>query len=125
MKQLLTLCTLLCMSIFAKASNNVPQATTTIQKADSLAMVQYVGKYKFKDNSILESVNVTIEKGELLAEAEGYMKVKLSPDGATADTFKTDMYDAVVVFVRNDAKEIVGVKLSVQGQEMAADKVKE
>jgi hypothetical protein len=123
----------LCLGILM--TNLVCQARTplfTTQKShnqvaagDSLALMPYVGEYKFKENGFLEKVKVIFEKGDLYSEAEGYMKVKLSPDGTNADNFKTDAYDAQVIFIRDDKKEIVGLKLIVQGQELEADKVKQ
>jgi hypothetical protein len=125
MKKLLLPIAIICLLACAesKASVIAPQ-NTTIQSADSLAMVEYTGKYKFKDNGFLEAVKVSIENGGLISESEGYPKIKLTPDGATADTFKTDSYEAVVTFVRDDAKQIVGVKILVQGQELVGDKEK-
>lgn len=115
---LLTLVCLLALTVAAHA-----QKLETGPSADSTLLKTYVGSYTFSSGSPLQKFTVTIEKGDLFGEADGYGKNKLVKQDK-ADTFQsTSSYGSIITFVRDAAtKAITGLTLAIQGTELSAKK---
>jgi hypothetical protein len=91
-------------------------------QADTTAMVEFKGNYKFKENPMVQNVTVRIEKDKLVADPGDGNVYDLSKDKDKADTFAINELGATVVFVRDATKKITGMKVDVQGSELVADK---
>jgi hypothetical protein len=104
----------------AKTPNRISQ-NAQIQ-ADTAAMVEFKGKYKFKENPMVQNVTVRIEKDKLVADPGDGNVYDLSRDKEKADTFVIEELGATVVFVRDTNKKITGMKVEVQGSELVADR---
>ncbi len=112
---------LLVTGLFALSFDVSAQTTTTTTVAvDTLALKEYVGKYKVKDAPI-EDLIVTLQNGKLMGEAVGQGTAQLAPT-AEADIFDVVGYDGKLVFIRNENKIVTKLKLSVQGQTMEGEK---
>jgi hypothetical protein len=106
-----------------------PQAKTPILisqniqiQADTTAMVEFKGNYKFKENPMVQNVMVRIEKDKLVADPGDGNVYDLNKDKEKADTFAIEELGATVLFVRDTNKKITGMKVEVQGSELIADK---
>jgi hypothetical protein len=104
----------------AKTPNLISQ-NVQIQ-ADTAAMVEFKGKYKFKENPMVQNVTVRIEKDKLVADPGDGNVYNLIKDKDKPDTFAIEEIGAMVVFVRDTNKKIIGMKVEVQGSELVADK---
>jgi hypothetical protein len=91
-------------------------------KADTTAMVEFKGKYKFKENPMVQNVTVGIDKDKLVADPGDGNVYNLIKDKDKPDTFAIEEIGAMVVFVRDTNKKIIGMKVEVQGAELVADK---
>jgi hypothetical protein len=91
-------------------------------QADTTAMVEFKGKYKFKENPMVQNVTVRIEKDKLVADPGDGNVYDLNKDKDKADTFAIEELGATVLFVRDTNKKITGMKVEVQGSELVADK---
>lgn len=98
--------------------------TPKIVAADSVA--QYAGRYKMPGGTPIAAYVVTIENGEVFGEADGYGKYKLLKQ-KEADTYlSTSSYGSTLIFTRDaTTKQISGLKMLIQGNELVATKVKE
>jgi hypothetical protein len=108
---------LLSISLFALTFEVSAQTTTTV---DTLAYKEYVGKYKVKEGPI-EDLIVTIQNGKLMGEAVGQGSAELLAT-KEPDIFDVVGYDGKLVFIRNENKVVMRIKLSVQGQTMEGEK---
>jgi hypothetical protein len=106
-----------------------PQAKTpaltsqnTQIQADTTAMVEFKGKYKFKENPMVQNVTVGIDKDKLVADPGDGNVYNLIKDKDKPDTFAIEELGATVLFVRDTNKKITGMKVEVQGSELVADK---
>jgi hypothetical protein len=104
----------------AKMPTSISQ-NTQIQ-SDTTAMVEFKGNYKFKENPLVQNVTVRIEKDKLVADPSDGNVYNLSKDKEKADTFAIEELGATVLFVRDNNKKIIGMKVEVQGSELVADK---
>lgn len=91
--------------------------------ADSTALKQCVGTYKFSEN--FNKCVVVYKNGALWAEVDEYGQNKLIPQ-KEADKFQsTSSYGTVFIFRRNADKIVTSVKLELMGQELIGDKAKD
>jgi hypothetical protein len=97
-------------------------AVNILQPSDSLKLVEFTGKYIFKDNSTIQHVTVKIEKNRLVAIGSDENVYVLEKDAQKPDTFTIPDLNAEVYFVRDAAKKITGMKVVLQGQDLVADK---
>jgi hypothetical protein len=104
----------------AKTPNLISQYVQI--QADTTAMVEFKGKYKFKENPMVQNVTVRIEKDKLVADPGDGNVYNLIKDKDKPDTFAIEEIGAIVVFVRDTNKKITGMKVEVQGAELVADK---
>ncbi|MFT4030966.1 MAG: hypothetical protein QM669_00960 [Siphonobacter sp.] len=95
--------------------SSAAKATPPLILADSTTWQDYVGKYE-GSAGVFESLIITIENGQLMADAIGQGKGQLVEDANQADTFQAPEYDATVQFFRDDSKRVIRYRLSVQGQ---------
>jgi hypothetical protein len=104
----------------AKTPNLISQYVQI--KADTTAMVEFKGKYKFKENPMVQNVTVRIEKDKLVADPGDGNVYNLNINKEKADTYSIEELGATVLFVRDTNKKIIGMKVDVQGSELVADK---
>ncbi|GAB4024153.1 DUF3471 domain-containing protein [Spirosoma gilvum] len=117
MKTILTL--LLSSSLLALTTTAFAQTTGT----DSTALKAYAGSYTFESGNPIQKFIVTIDKGELFGEVDGYGKNKLLKQDKT-DTFKsTSSYGSVITFNRDaSSKAVTGFSMAIQGSTLTAKK---
>jgi hypothetical protein len=104
----------------AKTPNLISQYVQI--KADTTAMVEFKGKYKFKENPMVQNVTVGIDKDKLVADPGDGNVYNLNINKEKADTYSIEELGATVLFVRDTNKKIIGMKVDVQGSELVADK---
>lgn len=93
------------------------------QTSSSDSLQQYVGTYKMKDGSPFEAYKITMSEGSILGEADAYGANKLIKQ-ASVDKFQsTSSYGAIITFIRNAEKKIIGLKMDIQGTVLLADKL--
>ena len=80
----------------------------SVKAQDSLN--QYVAKYKFPEGSVVLQVDVILENGVLMVNST-MGSASLEKNGV--DTFSMPSYNGKVVFTRNEAKKITGIKIDV------------
>jgi hypothetical protein len=90
--------------------------------SDSSKLVVYVGRYNFKPNEMVQSVELTIEKGTLLCTTNDKTTYKFEEVEDKQDIFNIPALGAEVVFVRDVNKKVIGLKVNVQGGDLLADK---
>lgn len=92
--------------------------------ADSTAWTQYAGTYSFPEGSPASAVTITLDKGELYGEVDGYGKYKILRQTEENSFKSTSSYGTVYIFQRDANKNVTGVLLQVMGQELVATKNK-
>jgi hypothetical protein len=80
----------------------------SLKAQDSLQ--QYVAKYKFPEGSAVTEVTVALENGALMVNST-MGNAALEKTGT--DQFAMPAYNGTVVFTRNEAKKITGIKIDV------------
>jgi Domain of unknown function (DUF3471) len=88
--------------------------------ADSTNLQQYVGTFKFQ--STFQQCVFELKSDGLYVEIDQYgqNKVLREPE---ADKFKsTSSYGTLFTFLRNDKKEIKGIKIELMGQSLEGEK---
>lgn len=80
----------------------------SLKAQDSLQ--QYVAKYKFPQGSVVSEVDVILENGNLMVNST---MGSASLEKTAADQFNMPSYNGTVVFTRNEAKKITGIKIDV------------
>jgi hypothetical protein len=114
---------LLCLaSVQAKNLNVENVNPVLILVSDSSKLIVYVGKYNFKPNDVVQSVEITIEKGALLCTSNDNTTYKFEEVEDKQDTFNIPTLGAEVVFVRDANKKVIGLKVNIQGGDLLADK---
>jgi hypothetical protein len=92
----------------------------TIKAQDSLQ--QYVAKYKFPPSSVVSEVNIVLENGALqVTSAMGNAAL----EKVEADKFSIPAYSGTVVFKRNEAKKITGIKIDIESMNISIEGVRE
>jgi hypothetical protein len=95
-------------------------ACLTLKAQDSLQ--QYVAKYKFPPSSIVSEVNVVLENGTLqVTSAMGNAALEKTE----GDKFLMPAYNGMVVFIRNEAKKITGIKIDIESMNISIEGVRE
>jgi serine-type D-Ala-D-Ala carboxypeptidase/endopeptidase len=79
----------------------------------------YLGQYEVVRNLI---VTVTREETKLLAEATGYSKIEFFPESEIE--FFAKQLDAQIMFVGDDSGKIIYARITLNGIEMQARKIK-
>lgn len=108
--------------IFACSFETFAQSTSTTPVAaiDTVAAKAYVGKYKVKEGPFEELI-VSIQNGKLFGEAVGQGSAELAPT-KEVEIFDVLGYGGTVEFIRDEKKNVVKVKLSIQGSVIEAEK---
>ncbi len=75
------------------------------------SLEEYAAKYKFPQGSIISEANVTFDNGTLhLNSSLGTTSLEITGD----DKFYMPANSGTVVFIRNGAKKITGIKFDLQ-----------
>jgi hypothetical protein len=91
--------------------------------SDSLALVEFTGTYKFKENPTVQKINVTIVKNELIStDVDTNDNYTLKANAEKADTFSIPAIGAEVVFVRDEKKHITGIKVILGDDTLVGEK---
>jgi hypothetical protein len=86
--------------------------TCTALNAQDSSALQYVGKYKFPEGSIVAGVEVAMNNGALvMSSSAGVSDLGL----LGVDSFNIVNFNGYAVFKRNEAKKIVGVHIEASG----------
>jgi len=93
------------LSAFCIASVIIVQAHT------DTTLNEYTGKYHFPSGSIVRHINISIEDSTTLFVKATLGSVYLNK--VAADSFSVDDYSGYVVFIRNEAKSVVGLRVKV------------
>ena len=109
----------LIMGIGQQCFSNFTKNTASI---DSMEAQAYVGKYKFERDNFQAIGEINFTNGNLFFWSEGLPKFILKPK-PEKDFFITAEYEILVQFLRNEFKEVIGAKLTFQGQEFKAEKI--
>ncbi len=122
MKSVLTawlLATLLTTAVDANAQTQ--PAAIPASATDSTELSAYAGVYTFVSGSPVQKFTVSVKKGDLYGEADGFGEYKLLKQ-PIADTYRsTSSYGSIITFVRDAAtKAIAGLTLAAQGMELSA-----
>ncbi len=80
----------------------------SLKAQDSLQ--QYAAKYKFPEGSAVTEVTVALENGALMVNS-AMGNAALEKTGT--DQFAIPAYNGTVLFIRNEAKKITGIKIDV------------
>jgi hypothetical protein len=110
-------------SLDVKAANSLQSINNSI--SDSTELVEFTGKYNFKQNEMVHHVTIKIQKNVLVVTHQDSNVYSLEKEKDKSDAFKIAELQADVVFVRDANKKIITLKVSVQGQELIADKEQE
>jgi hypothetical protein len=79
-----------------------------LKAQDSLQ--QYTARYKFAQGALITEVDVVLDNGILqVSSSMGNALLEKT----TADQFTIPLYNGTVVFIRNEAKKITGIKIDV------------
>jgi hypothetical protein len=81
---------------------------------------EYLGKYKFADDSAVASMTVSLKDGELFGETDQGSAILKSTD--KKDIFNVVGYDGSVEFIRDSAGKVSKVILKVQDMVMNGEK---
>jgi hypothetical protein len=100
-----------------KISSVVP--TTATSKFDPAQINAYVGEYEVQAGF---TITVTNEKGKLMAEPKDSEKIEFKYDSGT--DFSSDADGPKLHFVINEDNLVVGVKITLEGKEYQAKKIK-
>jgi hypothetical protein len=79
-----------------------------LKAQDSLQ--QYTARYKFAQGALITEVDVVLDNGIL--QVNSSMGNALL-EKTSADQFTIPLYNGTVVFIRNEAKKIIGIKIDV------------
>jgi hypothetical protein len=79
-----------------------------LKAQDSLQ--QYTARYKFAQGALITEVDVVLDNGIL--QVNSSMGNALL-EKTSADQFTIPLYNGTVVFIRNEAKNIIGIKIDV------------
>lgn len=104
------------------AQTSTPGTSTTTAAAGNLR--DYVGTYTFESGSPLSTYTITVKADELYGDA-GMGTYKLLKQ-ESADQYKsTSSYGSVITFTRDaTTKQVTGLSLAAQGQQLSATKNK-
>jgi hypothetical protein len=124
MQKIFTLFCLIGFSLIAKAENTNPTSFIEFQKndKDSLKLVEFTGKYMFKENALVQFVNVRIEKNELVSYDQDNTAYGFTKNANKPDSYAIADLAAEVLFIRDEKKNIVGMTVFVSGQELTSTK---
>jgi hypothetical protein len=105
----------------AQAKNAFSVANTSKVVTDTMALVEYKGKYNFPNDAPVPYVMVRIEKEGLMASsAQGDFALK-AVEGKV-DNFSIAEIGAEVVFTRDDNKKIIGLTVKLEDGTLVAKK---
>jgi hypothetical protein len=89
---------------------------------DSLALIEFTGTYKFKENNIVPSVTVRIQKGALEAVTPEGTAYTFKALAGEADNFIIEALESEVVFLRDADKKVKGMTVKMPDVTLAAEK---
>ncbi len=124
MQKIFTLVCFIGFALLANAKNMHPAISIQLQKGDkdSLKLVEYTGKYTFKENALVQFVNVRIEKNELVSYDQDNTVYAFTKNENKPDSYAIADLAAEVLFTRDEKKNINGMIVFVQGQELTSMK---
>ncbi len=124
MQKIFTLICFVGLAFLANAKNAHPAISIQLQKGDkdSLKLVEYTGKYTFKENALVQFVNLRIEKNELVSYDQDNTAYAFTKNANKPDSYTIADLAAEVLFTRDEKKNIIGMIVFVQGQELTSTK---
>jgi hypothetical protein len=106
------------MNAQAQTAATLPQANVV---SDTMALVEFKGKYNFENGAPVPNVTVRIEKEGLVAvSAQGDFALKAIE--GKADNFTIAEIGAEVVFTRNENKKITSISVKMEDGTIVAKK---
>jgi hypothetical protein len=109
----------------ASATSVSPSFKGVQTESDSLALVEFTGTYKFKENPTVQKISVAIVKNALVStDLDTNDAYNLKADAEKADTFSISAIGAEVVFVRDENKKITGIKVVIGDDTLVGEKEK-
>ncbi len=105
-------------------AQNVVHTLSNHTYADSTDLTQFAGTYSFSAGSPASQVTITVEKGELYGEIDGYGRNKILKQNEDHIFKSTSSYGTMYIFNREMDKTISSVLIQVMGQELTAQKDK-
>jgi molybdopterin-binding protein len=91
----------------------------TKDNGEDAALLQYTGKYKFPDGSVVTEITVTIEGGVLTSNSAAGTSVL---EKLGVDTFSIVSFQGTAVFKRDANKKIIGVVVDAMGYHLEGTK---
>jgi hypothetical protein len=88
------------------------------------SLIELVGQYKFSPNEVVELVTISVESGILKANSADGTYV-LKPNTEKADNYTIEELQATVIFIRDEAKKVYGLKVELQGESLEARKIQD
>lgn len=82
-------------------------------------LVQFVGKYKFAEGSVIAEATITLDNGNL-SVVTSYGSSPLVKQAE--DVFAVTQFQGTAAFKRNDAKKVIGVNISAMGYTLEGTK---
>ncbi len=116
----ISLCFVLNQNVFANF--NPLEVSAQIISSDDTSLDNYVGKYKFKTNDIVPSVEIVKAENSLKANTPDGQSYPLVAVADKKGTFKIEELGATVIFTENESKKIVGMKVEMQDGTLEAVK---
>ena len=110
----------------AKAEKKTEAATENKQVAtDSTALLQqFAGTYNIKGSSDFSQAFITFENGQLFGRADAQPQAAPLTPSATPDKFTVSSSEATaeITFLRDDSKQVTGIKVYYNGTEVRGEK---
>ena len=125
MQKLLPIPLMLALVLTTGAAVAQQAAPPQTAPAPANSLTDYAGSYKFADNGYFTRLVVTVENGKVYGQVDANDKYEFVRQPAP-DTFKsTSSYGSVFVFTRSAAsRQITGVTMQIQGNELTASREK-
>jgi hypothetical protein len=105
----------------AQAKNAFSVANTSKVVTDTMALVEYKGKYNFPNDAPVTEVTIIIEKEALVAKSE-QGNFPLKPVENKVDNFTIEEISGEVVFTRDENKKITGMSVKMPDGTLVAKK---
>ncbi|MBD2705484.1 hypothetical protein IC229_33040 [Spirosoma sp. BT702] len=100
-------------------ANHAKPSTQSAQDTTSLAV--YVGTYKADSDNELKTIDIWLNEGKLYGAANGQQRLELRPT-STKDQLQIVGSTDVIVFLRDDKKQVSKVKIATPDGELIATK---
>lgn len=98
--------------------NYIPMVKRTVVEVAPEILRRYCGDYKVNENL---NLTISLEKGQMFAQATGQQKVELFPESETE--FFLKVANAQVTFELDEKGAVTGLILHQGGQDIRAERV--